>query len=123
MRVTQNSFSDSLVGQLNTLTSRQYNLQNQVSSGLRVQAPSDDPTAMENTLNYQADNAAQTQYSSNISTLQSRATSIGNVLQSLQTIANRVGEIATLASDGTKSQADLNNYATEVSQLTQQAAQ
>lgn len=123
MRVTANAFDSSLVNQLNLLTSRQYSLQNQVSSGLKVAAPSDDPAAMENTLNYQAQNAAQTQYSSNISTLQSRATSVGDTLQSLQTIASRVGEIATLASDETKSQAELNNYADEVNQLINQAAQ
>ena len=51
MRVTANAFNDSLINQLNVLTSRQYNLQNQVSTGLRFSAPSDDPAAMENTLN------------------------------------------------------------------------
>ena len=123
MRVTANAFNDSLINQLNVLTSRQYNLQNQVSTGLRVSAPADDPAAMTNTLKYQADKAAQTQYGSNIATLQTRATSIYNVLQSLQTISSRVGELSTLASDSTKSPADLNNYGDEVKQLIQQAAQ
>jgi len=123
MRVTANAFNDSLISQLNVLTARQYNLQNQVSTGLRFSAPSDDPAAMENTLNLQADKAAQTQYSGNIATLQTRATSIANVLQSLQTISSRVGELATLAADSTKPQSDLNNYASEVKQLIQQAVQ
>ena len=123
MRVTANAFDSSLINQLNLLTSRQSILQNQVSSGLKVAAPADDPAAMENTLDYQAQNAAQTQYSNNISTLQSRATSVSNVLQSLQTISSRVGEISTLASDQTKSQTDLNNYADEVNQLLSQAVQ
>lgn len=123
MRVTQNSFSDSLIGQLNVLTARQYGLQSQISSGLRVQAPSDDPTAMQNVLDYQTSQAAQAQYGSNISTLQGHANTIYSVLQSLQTISSRVGEISTLAGDPTKSPSDLDNYATEVSQLIQQAAQ
>jgi flagellar hook-associated protein 3 FlgL len=123
MRVTQNSFSDSLIGQLNVLTARQYGLQSQVSSGLRVQAPSDDPTAMENVLNYKTSQAAQDQYGSNISMLQGRANSIYSVLQSLQTISSRVGEISTLAGDPTKSPTDMNTYSAEVSQLIQQAAQ
>ena len=121
MRVTQNAFTSSLIGQLNTLTSQQYNLQNQVSSGLRVQAPSDDPAAMEDTLNYQAANAAQLQYSNNISTLQSRATSIGSALSSLQTISSNAGEISSLAQDGTKTSKDLQGYAQQISQLIQQA--
>jgi flagellar hook-associated protein 3 FlgL len=123
MRVTANAFNDSLVNQLNVLTARQYKLQNQVSTGLRFSAPSDDPAAMADTLNLQAGKSAQTQYSANIASLQTRATSIYNVLQSLQTISSRVGELATLASDNTKSQSDLNNYAGEVQQLIQQAAQ
>lgn len=123
MRVTANDFNDSLVSQLNVLTARQYKLQNQVSTGLRFSAPSDDPAAMSDTLNLQAGKSAQTQYSSNIATLQTRATSIYNVLQSLQTISSRVGELATLASDNTKSQSQLNTFADEVKQLIQQAAQ
>jgi flagellar hook-associated protein 3 FlgL len=122
MRVTQNLFADSLISRLNMLTARQYGLQSQVSSGLRVQAPSDDPTAMENVLGYQTSQAAQTQYGTNVSTLQQRADSIYNVLQSLQTVSNRMGEISTLANDPTKSTSDLNTYAAEVSQLIQHAA-
>jgi flagellar hook-associated protein 3 FlgL len=45
------------------------------------------------------------------------------VLQSLQTISSRVGEIATAAGNVTNSPTDLNNYAGEVSSLIQQAAQ
>ena len=123
MRVTQNLFADSLVSRLNMLSARQYGLQSQVSSGLRVQAPADDPTAMENVLAYQTGQAAQAQYGSNTSTLQTRANSIYSVLQSLQTISNRVGEISTLAGDPTKSPADLKIYAAEVSQAIQHAAQ
>ena len=54
MRVTANAFTDSLVNQLSQLTTRQATLQNEVSSGLSVSAPSDNPEAMENTLDYQA---------------------------------------------------------------------
>jgi flagellar hook-associated protein 3 FlgL len=116
MRVTQNQYSESLISRLNALSARQYALQSQVSSGLRVQAPSDDPLAMENVLGYQTSQSAQAQYSSNISTLQGRAGSIYSVLQSLQTISNRAGEISTLAGDPTKSLSDLNTSAAEVSQ-------
>jgi flagellar hook-associated protein 3 FlgL len=122
MRVTQNLFAQSLVGRLNVLTARQYALQSQVSTGLKVQAPEDDPTAMQNVLSYKTSKAAEEQYSSNISTLQSRASSVYSVLQALQTINNRIGEIATIAGDPTKTTSDLANYGTEVSQLIEQAA-
>lgn len=117
MRVTANAFNDSLVGQLNLLTARQYTLQREVSTGLQVSAPSDNPSAMADTLNLLNDKATQTQYSGNISILQTRANSIYNVLQSLQTISSRAGEISTLAGDSTKTQEELNSYADEVDQL------
>ncbi len=120
MRVTANAFDSSLTSQLNVLTARQYALQSQVSSGLKVAAPSDDPAAMANTLDYQAQNAAQTQYSSNISTLLSRAGSVYNVLQSLQTITSRAGEIATTVGGATNQQSTLDNYANEVNHLISQ---
>ena len=123
MRVNANAYQSSLVSQLNVLTSRQYNLQGQVSSGLSVQAPSDNPTAMENTLDYQAQNAAQLQYGNNIGTLQTRANAVYTTLQSLQTISSRSGEIATLGSDATKSPTDLKSYADEMNQLIKQALQ
>ena len=113
MRVTQNSFSESLVRRLNTLTARQYNLQNQVSSGLRVSAPSDDPVAMQNVLSYKTSKAEQQQFGSNISTLQSRAASTYSVLQQLQTISSDVSVVATSAGDIVQS--DLSVYAGKVS--------
>jgi len=120
MRVATNAYTDSMLNQFNNLASRQYTLQNQASTGLSVQAPSDNPLAMQSTLGYLADNATQQQYSTTISTLQSRATSIDSVLQSLQTISSRAGEIATSAGDVTNGQSGLNNYADEVNQLINQ---
>jgi len=120
MRVATNAYTDSMVSQFNNLAGQQYNLQNQASTGLKVQAPSDDPSAMQNTLSYMSDNSLQQQYGSNISTLQSRATTINGVLQSLQTISSRAGEIATSSGNATSSPSDLNNYANEVNQLINQ---
>jgi flagellar hook-associated protein 3 FlgL len=120
MRVATNAYTDSMLNQFNLLASQQNSLQSQVSTGLRVQSPSDDPAAMENTLADLASASTQAQYNSNITTLQNRATSIYNVLESLQTISSRAGEIATSGGNATSSQSDLNNYASEVNQLIQQ---
>ncbi len=123
MRIGTNSYADTMIAQFNLLKTQQVQLQNEVSTGLSVQSPSDNPAAMENTLDDLSSQAAQQQFSSNISTVQSKANSIYSVLQSLQTISNRVGEIATAAGSATNSQSDLNNYAGEVTSLIQQAVQ
>ena len=122
MRVATNAYTDSMLNQFNVLKGQLNTLQNQESTGLSVQAPSDNPAAMADTLNDLSDQAAQTRYGANVSTLQSRATSIYSVIESLQTISNRAGEIATSGGSGTASQSDLNNYADEAQQLIQQVA-
>jgi flagellar hook-associated protein 3 FlgL len=122
MRIAGTSFTDSMVSQLNLLSTRQYQLQNQASTGQTMTAPSDNPAGMALALNLQADQSAVTQYAQNISTLQSRATVAGDALMSLKTISDRVGEIATVA-DGAATPAQLQAYAGEVTQLIQQAAQ
>ena len=123
MRVATNSYTDAMLSQFNLLTARQNMLQQQAATGLRISSVSDDPAAMQSTLKYLSEKSAQTQYGTNIATLQTRATSIYSVMQSLKTISNRAGEIATSAGSPTTSPADLANYANQVKQLIQQAAQ
>jgi flagellar hook-associated protein 3 FlgL len=122
MRVTGNFFNNSLAAQLNALASRQYRLQNQVTTGQRIQAPEDDPAAMQRALNLRAEQQSNQQYANNIANLKDRASASFDALKAMQKISDRVGEIATLA-DGTKSPADLQSYATELNQLIKQAAQ
>src|ERR1700730_12413917 len=122
MRIAGTSYTDSLVSQLNFLTSRQYQLQNQVSTGQRIQKPEDDPAGMGKALSLQTNSTNLSQYSQNISTLQTTATTGYTALQQLKTISDRAGEIATLA-DGTKTSVELQSYATELNQLIQQAVQ
>lgn len=122
MRIAGTSYTDSLVNQLNFLTSQQYQLQTQISTGHRIQKPEDDPTGTAVALGLQADSSMTNQYAQNISTLQTGATTAYNALQQIKTISDRAGEIATLA-DGTKTPAELQSYAMEVNQLIQQAVQ
>jgi flagellar hook-associated protein 3 FlgL len=123
MRVTGNSFTDSLVSQLNLLSARQYRLQNQATTGQRIQAPEDDPTGMAQALNLQSEASNVDQYSANIAGLQTRATASYNVLQQLKSISDRVTEITTQAANQTQSADNLQSFAQEVTQLIQQAVQ
>ncbi len=120
MRIAGTSYTDSMANQINLLSSRQYKLQNQATTGQSITAPEDDPSGMIQALGLQADSASVTQYSQNISTLQSRSDLVGNALQQLKTISDRVGELAT-QSDGTASLTQLQANATETTQLIKQA--
>lgn len=123
MRIGTESYLNTMVNQVNSLQSEMSTLQNEVTTGLSVQAPSDNPNAMETTLNDLSSQAAQEQYSNNITTLQSQANSVYSVLKSLQTIVSQAQSIATEAGSSTNSQTDLNDYAGQVTALIQQAAQ
>jgi flagellar hook-associated protein 3 FlgL len=112
-----------MIGQANALAAQLSNLENEVTTGLSVQAPSDNPGAMVTTLNDLASQSAEQQYSGNVTTLQSQANSIYSVLQSLQTITSQAQSIATEAGSGTTSQTTLNDYASQVTALIQQAVQ
>jgi flagellar hook-associated protein 3 FlgL len=122
MRVTGNAFTNYFVDQANKLEARQYQLQNQAATGQRIQAPEDDPVAMQRTLDLQSENRSLLQYSNNISTLQDRATSSYTALQAVKKVSDRAGEIATL-SGGMRSPEELKAYATEVTQMIQSAVQ
>jgi flagellar hook-associated protein 3 FlgL len=105
---------------LNLLAAQQYQLQNQVSTGQRIQSPADDPAAMSAALNLQTESSNVEQFSQNISTLQNRATLSGNALQQLKTISDQANEIATGVGGATSTQT-LQADAAQVTQLIQQA--
>jgi flagellar hook-associated protein 3 FlgL len=123
MRIAGTSYTDSLVNQLNTLSARQYRLQNQAATGQSIYAPEDDPVGMALTLNLQTQAGNVDQYAQNIGNLQSRASAVYNVLDQLNTLSSRISEIVTAAGDPTKSATDLQSYATEVTQRIEQAVQ
>jgi flagellar hook-associated protein 3 FlgL len=112
-----------MLNEFSNLKQQQITLQNQVATGLSVQAPSDSPTAMETTLDDLSSQATQQQYSSNITTAQAQANSVYSVLQSLQTLTSQAQTIVTEAGSGTNSQSNLNSYATQVGSLIQEALQ
>jgi flagellar hook-associated protein 3 FlgL len=122
MRVTGSTFTSSLVNQLNVLSARQYNLQNQATTGMRISAPSDDPAGMEEALNLQSDSSQVTQYAQNITTLQTRANTASGVLQQIQGIATRMTEI-TASVNGAQTPTELQADAAEVTQDIKQTVQ
>jgi len=122
MRVSSSLFTNNLLAQMNQLQGEQTQLQGEVSSGLSVTLPEDDPAAMDQALNLQTDASANTQYQSNITQLQSTATAAGDAMNSLQTLTEQAGEIATEANSVTSS-TQLATYATQVGNLIQEALQ
>jgi len=122
MRISFNSFPDTLVGQLGDLVSQQSKYQSQISTGQKVTVASDDPQAMSGALAAQAEGHAVSQYKTNVSRQQELATSSYTAIKSLKTLSDRASEIATLTS-GLTANSDLSSYTSEVDQMISQAVQ
>jgi flagellar hook-associated protein 3 FlgL len=122
MRVTSNTFPNSLVDQLSRLTQRQAQYQNQAATGQKIQRPEDNPTGMQRILDLQTESRLAGQYKSNIQRLQDTASATYGVMRGLKRISDRAGELAILA-DGTKPPEQLKLYAIEVNNLIRQGVQ
>lgn len=121
MRVTANTFSQSLVDHLGNLAVRQQRLQSQAATGQRVRLPEDDPVALRRVIDLQTEFTAVGQYSRNIARESEKARVAFSNIRSIKTISDRAGEIATLA-DGLKSPDELRAYAIELTEMIKQAA-
>lgn len=122
MRVTSNTFSNSLVNQLGILSARQNRWQHQAVTGQRVELPADDPVAMRRALDLQATGTSLARYQQNAATVNDRANAEYEAARGLKNISDRARELVTLA-DSTKSREELDDYRTELSALIQQAVQ
>lgn len=122
MRVTANTFPNTLVEQLNRLATRQNRLQTQASTGQRIALPDDDPVAMRRVLDMQTETNTVNQYLRNVDRDTELATSSFSSMKSLKKLVDRASEITTLA-DGLKSPEELRAYAAEIDQLIEQGAQ
>jgi len=120
MRVTSNTFPNSLLDQLNQLSTRQNRFQNQAATGQKVTLPSDDPVAMRRILDLQAEGKSVGQYQRNISRHEELGTATYAVMRSLTKVSDRAGELATQA-DALDSPDDLRIMAKEVTELIKQA--
>ena len=122
MQITTTSFTSGFLNQIDQLESQQSTLQNESTTGLKVSLPEDNPSVMDQVLNLQTESSANTQYQSNITALQTTATTASAALNSLQTIVEDASEIATEAG-GVTSSTQMSTYATQVGNLIQEALQ
>lgn len=121
MRVTSNTFPNTLTDQLANLSARQNRLQSQAATGQRIHNPEDDPVAMRRVLRLQSESGAVVQYQKNIQRQQELAGATYGVMKSIKKISDRAGEIATLAG-GVRSRVELDAYAAEITQMIKQSA-
>lgn len=117
LRVTQTMMNTQLLRNISSNLGRMNNLQNQLSTGMKINKPSDDPVGITFSLRYRSELQANDQYISNtdsaISLLEYTDTTIGQAGDVLQ----RARELLVQGANGTLEQTSLNSIKTEISQL------
>jgi flagellar hook-associated protein 3 FlgL len=122
MRIATNTISGSALNQIMDLTNSLSTLQNQVSTGQRVSQPSDNPAAVGQLINLQAEQQRLAQYEQNASTALNLSQASTSALTNLKSISDNASEIATTGSS-TENATEATAYATQVNQLLEQAVQ
>jgi len=99
MRVTFNSFYNSLSDRFGNLNTMQQKALQQMSTGQKLTVPSDDPTAMQRVLELRTSKAQETQFWRNSGDVTSISKTSTNDLTQLNDISTRVAELTTLGSN------------------------
>jgi flagellar hook-associated protein 3 FlgL len=96
---------------------RMNNLQNQLSTGRRINAPSDDPVGMTFALRYRSELAANDQYIRNVDAAKSSLDYYDMTLSKAGDVVQRARELMVQGSNGTNPQVSLDAIKKEMNEL------
>lgn len=117
MRVTNLQTTAMVTGGMNRNGVAMARLHEQMSSGLRLQKPSDDPVASIRVLRIQREESALVQYNKNIANLQSSLSAGEAGLRSASSALLNIRDLALWASNGSNTAEDLRAMASELESL------
>lgn len=117
MRVTQGMMNNQLLRNISTNLYRMNDHQNQLSTGRKINKPSDDPVGMSFGLRYRSELAANEQYESNVDAAVSWLDYTDSMLGQANSVIQRVRELAVKGANGANPQEALDAIASEVEQL------
>ena len=120
MRITENSTMKMVVAMLQQQQERVNTLSQQVSSGLRINQPSDDPVSAQQVLNLKGLMSATDQYSRNIQTGTTWLNQMDSTMGNMNNLLVRAKELATQMANASYSASDRQSAAVEVTQLRDQ---
>lgn len=119
MRVTFNTFPDTLLGRLQSLGGEQNKALTQLSTGQRMAAPSDDAPAMQRVLNLRVEKKQNQQFYRNaVDGLEKSKVSFSS-LEQIKNLLVRASELAA-GINGTTSEQDFFAKGSEIDQLIEQ---
>jgi flagellar hook-associated protein 3 FlgL len=121
MRITEGIISGRNLADLQRANAAVAKASQQVSTGNRLSRPSDDPQAVQKALNLRGDLAATAQYMDTANASQGWAQATDDALSDINDVLQRAREAVVQGGNGTMSQKDRNDIATQIDQLIGQA--
>jgi len=117
MRISTESMYQTNVTDIDNLYAT-YQLQGQeLSSGISVNVPSDDPLQIAQDLSVRTDNAVESQVGTNMTDLNNELTTVGGTLSSLTSILQSARSLAIEGASDTTNAAQRQDMATQVDQM------
>ena len=117
IQITDNMMYNNINNELLNQSTNIYNLQDQISSGLQINYPQDNPAGMVNVLSYKNSTALVTQYNSNVSIANSVGSLASSTISSAMTVVNQASTLAVEMANGTNTSANNQAAAQQVGQI------
>jgi flagellar hook-associated protein 3 FlgL len=121
MRITNNMVSDRVIADLQARYSAMADTQLQISTGRRVNQPSDDPTAAAQERLRLSELSGIKGSQSSVASAQTALNSSETSLEGIRSVLSRANELALAGANGSLSQADRTGIANEIDQLIKSA--
>jgi flagellar hook-associated protein 3 FlgL len=116
-RVTQTMMNTQMMRNLTNNLGRMNNMQNQLSTGMRINKPSDDPVGITFALRYRSELDSNDQYIDNVSSAISMLEYTDTTIGQAGDVMHRFKELLVQGSNGTLEQTNLDAIKSEISQL------
>lgn len=117
VRVTQNMLNSNMLRNLHNSMRNMDKLQQQLSSGSKIERPSDDPVVAARGMFYRSSLMENDQYSRNVDEAQSWMDMTDNTMDEVGNVLKRIKELLVYSGDGAVSPDDLEAMSSEVKQL------
>jgi flagellar hook-associated protein 3 FlgL len=118
-RITTEMVSASTLNNINAALSRLQRSSNELSSGKRILAPSDDPYGASRVVDLQSQIEGLTTFGKSVNDGLAWSQASSGAMANMSEVLQRVRELLLEASNGTNNEGDLKNIAGEVTQLTE----
>ncbi len=123
IQITNGMIYNNINNELSNESTSIYNLQDQISSGLQINYPQDNPAGMVNVLSYKNSTALVTQYNSNVTIANSIGSLASSTISNAMTAVNQASTLAIEMANGTNTPANNQAAAQQVGQIINELTQ